>query len=102
MLYGNIKPIVVKIIDQRRKYKKQGIFSKHLRVIAFDIKRILIADDKAHVHSIPWKHIELVASEQIVQVPIAQTIDSTKIINRPKEKKPFFKAGQQKKQENTK
>ena len=102
MLYGNIKPIVIKVINQDRKYKKRGFFLKHLRVIAFDMKNVLVADDKAYVHCFPWKHIELVASEQIMQMPIAQTIDNTKVVNRIKEKKPFFKAGQQKKQENTK
>jgi len=65
--------------------------NKAVRVIAYDMKRLLIADDKARVHKVLWKDIELVASETIVQVPIVQMGDQ-KIINRNRERNSLFKS----------
>jgi hypothetical protein len=96
MLHGQLKPIVIKIIKSRFSYRlKNTPIQKSVRVIAFDMKHLLIADDKAQVHSVLWKDIELVASEPIIQVPVAQ-MGSLKVVNRYKEKKPFFKAGTKK------
>jgi hypothetical protein len=93
MLYGQIKPIVIKLIKSRFRYRLRSLsVGKPVRVIAFDMKHLLVADSKARVHKVLWKDIELVDSESIIQVPVVQ-VGGSKIVNRPKEKKPFFKAG---------
>lgn len=92
MLYGQIKPIVVKVTKSRFRYLVRRIpRNKPMRVISFDMKYLLIADDKAKVHKILWKDTELVISEPIVQVPVVQMGDQ-KIVNRIKERNSLFKS----------
>jgi hypothetical protein len=95
MLYGQIKPTVVKIFKSRWRYRQWGLpLIKPLRVIGWDMKALLVADDHVvRVYRVLWKDIQLVESERIMQVPIVQSVDCSKIVNRQKEKKPFFKAG---------
>jgi hypothetical protein len=67
---------------------------KPLRVIGWDMKSVLVADGRVvRVYRVPWKDVQLVESERILQVPITQSVDHSKIVNRHKEKIPFFKAG---------
>jgi tRNA G10 N-methylase Trm11 len=67
---------------------------KSLRVIGWDMKAVLIADERVvRVYRVLWKDVHLVESERVMQVPIVQSMDNSKIIDRRKEKKPFFKAG---------
>ena len=71
--------------------------NKPLRVIGYDIKRLLVADERVvRVYLVLWKDIQLVESERVVQVPIVQSADHTKIVDRRREKKPFFRAGAKK------
>ena len=94
MLYGQIKPRLVKITRSRFRYKWWGLLlNKPLVVIGWDMKYLLVADERVvGVYRVLWKDVHLVESEQIFQVPIIKTTTS-KIVNRPKEKTPFFKAG---------
>ena len=92
MLYGQIKPIVIKVMRHRLRYRIQKTpINKAVRVMAYDMKRLLIADDKAKVHRVLWKDAELVTSETIVQVPIVQ-MGNQKIINRHRERNSLFKS----------
>jgi len=93
MLYGQVKPIVIKIVKSRFRYRLRNLaINKPVRVIAFDMNNLLVADSKAKVHRVPWKDIELVDSETIIQGSIVN-VGGSKIVSRPREKKPFFKAG---------
>ena len=66
---------------------------KPLRVIGWDMKALLVADEHiVRVYRIFWKDIQLVESERVMQAPIVQSIDHSKIVDRRKEKKPFFKS----------
>jgi hypothetical protein len=67
---------------------------KPLRVIGWDMKALLVADERVvQVYCVLWKDIQLVESEHVMQVPIVQSVDNSKVVDRRKEKKPFFKAG---------
>jgi hypothetical protein len=98
MLYGQIKPVVVKIIKSRFRYRWRGLpLMKPLRVIGWDMKYLLVADERVvRVYRVSWKDVHLVESERVLQVPIVQTVDHSKVIDRRKEKKSFFKAGRNK------
>lgn len=95
MLYGLIKPIVVKIFRSRWRYRRWGLpLNKPLRVIGYDIKCLLVADERVvRVYRVLWKDIQLVDSERVMQVPIVHSVDHSKVVDRRKERKPFFKAG---------
>jgi hypothetical protein len=94
MLYGQIKPTIIKVFRNRWRYRWWGIpLMKPLRVIGWDMKALLAADEHiVRVYRIFWKDIQLVESEHVMQVPIVQSIDHSKIVDRRKEKKPFFKS----------
>ena len=93
MLYGQFKPIVIKIVKSRFRYRIRNLaINKPVRVIAFDMRYLLVADSEARVHRILWEDIELVDSEAIIQGSVVQ-VGGSKIVNRPKDKKSFFKAG---------
>jgi len=94
MLYGQIKPVVVKIFRSRFRYRRWGLPIKvPLRVIGWDMKRLLVADERVvNVYPVLWKDVQLVESEKVLQVPVVQTVDKSKVIDRRKEKKPFFKS----------
>jgi tRNA G10 N-methylase Trm11 len=67
---------------------------KPLRVIGWDMKAVLVADERVvRVYRVPWKDVHLVESERVMQVPIVQSVDHSKFVDRRKEKKPFFRAG---------
>ena len=93
MLYGQIKPTVVKLFRSRFKYRLQKIpIGKPLRVIACDMKYLLVADEQVvKVHRILWKDIQLVESERVLQVSVIQKLDQSKVIERRREKKSLFK-----------
>ena len=95
MLYGQLKPTVVKLFRSRSKYHRWGLpLLKPLRVIAYDMKYLLVADEHVvGVYPVLWEDVQLVESEKVLQVPVIQTFDNSKIIDRRREKKPFFKAG---------
>jgi len=95
MLYGLIKPTVIKIFRSRFRYRRWKLpKDKPLRVVAYDMKYILVTDPRVlRIYRVPWKDIQLVTSEQVVQVPVVNITDNSRTVNRQKEKKPFFKAG---------
>jgi hypothetical protein len=67
---------------------------KPLRVIGFDMQYVLVADERVmRVYRVPWKDVQLVESERVLQVPIVQTVDNSKVVDRRRERKSFFKAG---------
>jgi hypothetical protein len=67
---------------------------KPLRVIGWDMKALLVTDERVvRVYRVLWKDIHLVESERVMQVPIIQSVDRSKVVDRRREKKPFFKAG---------
>jgi tRNA G10 N-methylase Trm11 len=58
------------------------------------MKTVLVADDRlVRVYRVCWKDVQLVESERVIQAPIIQAADHSKVIDRRKEKKPFFKSG---------
>jgi len=64
-----------------------------LRVMGWDMKHVLVADERVvRVHRVLWEDVHLVESERVLQVPIIQNLDQSKVVDRCKEKKPFFKA----------
>ena len=92
MNYGYIKPTVIKIVKPRLRYRGLPV-NKPLIVIGCDMKYLLVADERVvNVHRVLWNDVQLVESERVVQVPIINT-NTSKVVNRNKEKKPFFKAG---------
>jgi hypothetical protein len=65
------------------------------------MKSLLVADERVvKVFRVPWKDIHLVESERVIQVPVVQTVDQSKVVDRRREKKPFFKAAGVKKDKN--
>jgi hypothetical protein len=67
---------------------------KPLRVIGWDMKAVLVADERVvRVYRVPWKDVHLVESERVIQVPIVQSVDHSKFVDRRREKKSLFKAG---------
>jgi uncharacterized protein YcfJ len=102
MLYGQLKPTVIKIFRKRWRYRLRGLpLNKPLRVIGYDIKYMLVADDRVvRVYRVPWKDIQLVESERVVQVPIVQQMDNYKVVDRRKENR-FLKRERSKRDKNT-
>jgi hypothetical protein len=95
MLYGQIKPLFVKIFRLRLRYRRWGIPAmKPLRVVGWDMRCLLVADERVvRVYRVLWKDVHLVESERVTQVPIVQNVDHSRVVNRSREKKPFFQSG---------
>ena len=93
MLHGQIKPVVIKIIRKRLRYRfRKTPVMKPVMVIGFDMRYLLVADDKARIHKVLWSDIELVTSEQIMQVPIIKTVDQTKTVYKTRQKRSLFES----------
>jgi hypothetical protein len=94
MLYGQIKPTVVKLFKTRLRYRLLGVpFMKPLRVIGWDMRHLLVADERViRAYRVLWEDVQLVESERIMQVSLIQTIDQSKVVDRRREKKSFFKS----------
>jgi hypothetical protein len=92
MLYGQIKPRVIKIVKKRWRYLLWDIpINKPLRVIGCDIKYLLVADERVvRVYRVPWKDIQLVDSERVIQAPIVQYKGPSRTVDRHREKKTAF------------
>jgi hypothetical protein len=94
MLAGYIKPLVVRIAHSRIRYRFWDLVEKDLPVICYDIKGLVVGDAEfIRCHRVPWKDVKLVESERVTQVSIAQSVNHSKVMDRRREKKPFFKAG---------
>ena len=95
MVYGQIKPTLIQVVRYRFRYRLWKLpKDKPLIVIAFDMKKLLVANERVtRVYSVFWEDVQLVESEKIIPITVVQNIDNTKNINRIREKKPFFKAG---------
>jgi hypothetical protein len=94
MLNGFIKPIVIKIFRNRLRYRRWGLpLMKPLRVIGYDMRHLLVTDERVvRVYKVLWKDINLVDSERVMQVPIVQTIDRSRVIQRNRERNSLFKS----------
>jgi hypothetical protein len=58
------------------------------------MKALLVADERVlRVYRVLWEDVQLVESERVMQVPIVKSVDNSKVVDRRKENKPFFKAG---------
>jgi hypothetical protein len=100
MLAGYIKPLVIRIIRSKIRYRFWNLMDKDLPVICYDTKRLIVGDAEfIRCYRIPWKDIKLVESEKIIQI-INKTIDNSKTIEKHKKYTPMFglksKSNQQK------
>jgi hypothetical protein len=95
MLSGQIKPTVIKIFRNRWRYRRRGLpLMKPLRVVGWDMKSVLVADERVvRVYRVPWKDVQLAESERVMQVPVARFEDHSRNVDRRRERKPVFKAG---------
>jgi hypothetical protein len=94
MLSGYIKPLVIRIINSRIRYRFWDLMEKDLPVICYDMKRLVVGDSEfIRCHRVLWKDVKLVESERVTQVLIAQSVNHSKVVERRREKKPFFKSG---------
>ena len=89
MLYGGIKPTLIRIHKIRKKYR--GLLEKHLRVLSWTMKHVLVADERVvRVLRIPWKDVVLVESEKIVQVASTVVQNNAKTVDRRSKRKSIF------------
>jgi hypothetical protein len=94
MLAGYIKPLVIRIINSRIRYRFWDLMEKDLPVICYDMKGLVVGDAEfVRCHRIPWRDVKLVESDRVMQASIAQSVNYSKVVDRRKEKKPFFKEG---------
>jgi hypothetical protein len=86
MLAGYIKPLVIRIINSRIRYRFWDLMEKDLPVICYDTKGLIVGDAEfIRCHRISWKDIKLVESEKIVQSQVInKTIDNSKTIEKHK------------------
>lgn len=92
MLAGYIKPLVIRIIRSRIRYRFWNLTEKDLPVICYDRKGLVVGDAEfIRCHRVPWKDIKLVESEKVVQMTIInKTIDNSKTIKKHKAYTPMF------------
>jgi hypothetical protein len=94
MLAGYIKPFVIRIVHSRIRYRFWDLMEKDLPVICYDMKSLIVGDAEfIRCYRILWKDVKLVESERVTQVSIVQSVSHSKVVDRRREKKPFFKAG---------
>jgi hypothetical protein len=102
MLAGYIKPLVVRIVNSRIRYRLWDLMDKNLPVICYDMKRLVVGDAEfIRCHRIPWKDIKLVESEKVIQSQIInRIIDNSTTVEKHKKYTPMFgpksKSNQQK------
>ena len=94
MLYGIIKPTVIKIYNYRFRYRVRGLpYMKPLRVIGWDMKQLLVADERVvKVYKVLWEDIHLVESEQVVQASVINKVEVSKSKNIKRERNSLFKS----------
>jgi hypothetical protein len=92
MLAGYIKPLVVRIIHSRFRYRFWNLMDKDLPVICYDMKGLVVGDAEfIRCHRVSWKDIKLVESEKVVQSQIInRTINNSKTIEKSKGYTPMF------------
>jgi hypothetical protein len=93
MLAGYIKPLVIRIVRSRIRYRFWDLMEKDLPVICYDMKSLIIGDAEfVRCYRILWKDIKLVESEKVVQSQIInKTIDNSKTIEKHKRYTSMFR-----------
>lgn len=92
MLYGQIKPVLVKLKKLKLRYRIKGLDTEaHLRVVAYDMKKVLVANqDVTSVIAVDWEDIILVESEKVMQLPVINVQNTGKTVSRARDKKSIF------------
>jgi hypothetical protein len=92
MLAGYIKPLVVRIVRSRIRYRLFNLIEKDLPVICYDTRGLVVGDSEfISCHRIPWKDIKLVESEKVIQSQVInKTIDNSKTIEKYRRYTPMF------------
>jgi len=98
MQYGLLKPMIIKIVKSRLRYRKWGLpLMKPLRVIGCDMKKLLITDERVvNVYPVSWKDIQLVTTEVVTQISVLQSDNSKVVIKKQRERKSLFDKGKPK------
>lgn len=94
MLYGQVRPTLVKLLKMRRGYAKYGLkIGASIRVIAFDENWVLGNPvNNSWVVKISWKDVMLIEMNKINPVPIVNVYNDNKINSRQGDKKSIFNA----------
>jgi hypothetical protein len=92
MLAGYIKPLVIRIVRSRIRYRFWDLMEKDLPVICYDTKSLIVGDAEfVRCHRIFWKDIKLVESEKVIQSQIInKMIDNSRTIEKHKRYTPMF------------
>lgn len=92
MLAGYIKPLVIRLVRSRIRYRFFDLIEKDLPVICYDMKALVVGDAEfIRCHRVPWRDIKLIESEKVVQSQIInKTVDNSKTIEKHKRYTPMF------------
>jgi hypothetical protein len=92
MLAGYIKPLVIRIVKSRTRYRLWDLMEKDLPVICYDMKGLVVGDAEfVSCHRIPWRDVKLVESEKVIQAQVInKVIDNSKTIEKRKRYTPMF------------
>jgi hypothetical protein len=92
MLAGYIKPLVIRIVNSRIRYRLWDLMEKDLPVICYDMRGLVVGDAEfVRCHRIPWRDVKLMESEKIIQLQIInKVIDNSKTIEKHKRYTPMF------------
>jgi uncharacterized Fe-S cluster-containing protein len=81
---GYIKPLVIRIIRSRIRYRIWGLMEKDLPVILYDSKGLIVGDSEfVRCYRVLWKDIKLIESEKVIQTQVINNvIDNSKTIEK--------------------
>jgi hypothetical protein len=87
---GYIKPLVIRIVRSRIRYRFWDLMDKDLPVLCYDMKGLIVGDAQfLGCHKVPWKDIRLAESEKIVQA-YNKIADNSKTVEKHKKYVPIF------------
>jgi hypothetical protein len=92
MLAGYIKPLVIRIVNSRIRYRLWDLMEKDLPVICYDMRGLVVGDvEFVRCHRIPWRDVKLMESEKIIQLQIINKVtDNSKTVEKHKRYTPMF------------
>jgi hypothetical protein len=92
MLAGYIKPLVIRIVNSRIRYRLWDLMEKDLPVICYDMKGLVVGDAEfIRCHRIPWQDVKLMESEKVIQLQVInKTVNNSKTVEKHKRYAPMF------------
>lgn len=98
MLYGKLKPCLVKVVKNRWRYKRAGLPpDTSLFVFGYDMNHLLVgyanSSSSSRVCKVKWSDVEVIQSETIVQQPTVRVEQASESRHSPRPYKSVYDRG---------